>query len=176
MTTGQPACYLALALAPLARRSSIAATAHRLSPACSQLPSTTCLPTNCLFVCLSVWLYYLFFANEYCGRLYTWNRSDGLTRRDGQSSQKVSNCGSFRKTAFSMMNYITKCCTPYEARAATEHFDGEVIGYLCEIQRIQRSELTALTIEELLSPLLYWGAPGIVATAPVAAAGIPLQS
>jgi hypothetical protein len=29
-----------------------------------------------------------------------------------------------RKTAAAMMNYITRCCTPYEAKAATEHFDG----------------------------------------------------
>jgi hypothetical protein len=71
-----------------------------------------------------------------------------------------------------MMNYITRCCTPYEAKAATEHFDEEVLKYLCEIQRIKRNELTALTVEELLSPLLL-GGTGIVATAQIAAAGIP---
>jgi hypothetical protein len=32
-----------------------------------------------------------------------------------------------RKTAAAMMNYITRCCTPYEAKAATEHFDEEVL-------------------------------------------------
>jgi len=35
-----------------------------------------------------------------------------------------------RKTAAAMMNYITRCCTPYEAKAATEHFDEEVLKYL----------------------------------------------
>jgi hypothetical protein len=35
--------------------------------------------------------------------------------------------------AFAMMNYITRCCTPSEASAATEHFDEEVLRYLCEI-------------------------------------------
>jgi hypothetical protein len=77
-----------------------------------------------------------------------------------------------RKTAFAMMNYITRCCTPAKARKATEHFDEEVLKYLCEIQRVQRSELTALTVEEILSPLML-GGTGIVATAPVTAAGIP---
>ena len=77
-----------------------------------------------------------------------------------------------RKTAAAMMNYITRCCTPYEAKAATEHFDEEVLKYLCEIQRIKRNELTALTVEELLSPLLL-GGTAIVATAQIAAAGIP---
>ena len=33
-----------------------------------------------------------------------------------------------RKTAAAMMNYITRCCTPYEAKAATEHFDEEVLA------------------------------------------------
>ncbi len=51
-----------------------------------------------------------------------------------------------RKTAAAMMNYITRCCTPYEAKAATEHFDEEVLKYLCEIQRIKRNELTAITV------------------------------
>ena len=77
-----------------------------------------------------------------------------------------------RKTAAAMMNYITRCCTPYEAKAATEHFDEEVLKYLCEIQRINRNELTAITVEELLSPLLF-GGTGIVATAQIAATGIP---
>jgi hypothetical protein len=77
-----------------------------------------------------------------------------------------------RKTAFAMMNYITRCCTPAEARKATQHFDEEVLKYLCEIQRVQRSELTALTVEEMLSPLML-GGTGIVATAPVTEAGIP---
>ena len=63
-----------------------------------------------------------------------------------------------RKTASALMNYITRCCTPYEAKAATEHFDEEVLKYLCEIQRIKREELTALTIEEMLSPLYCWAA------------------
>ncbi len=49
-----------------------------------------------------------------------------------------------RKTAFAIMNYITRCCTPAEARKATQNFDEEVLRYLCEIQRVQRSELTAL--------------------------------
>ena len=71
-----------------------------------------------------------------------------------------------RKTASALMNYITRCCTPYEAKAATEHFDEEVLKYLCEIQRIKKEELTALTIEEMLSPLLL-GGTGIVATAPI---------
>jgi len=71
-----------------------------------------------------------------------------------------------------MMNYVTRCCTPAKARKATEHFDEEVLKYLCEIQRVQRSELTALTVEEILSPLML-GGTGIVATAPVTAAGIP---
>ena len=43
-----------------------------------------------------------------------------------------------RKTASALMNYITRCCTPYEAKAATEHFDEEVLKYLCEIQRIMQ--------------------------------------
>ncbi len=54
-----------------------------------------------------------------------------------------------RKTAFAMMNYVSRCCTPDEARRPTEHFDEEVLKYLCEIQRVQRSELTALTVEEM---------------------------
>jgi hypothetical protein len=79
-----------------------------------------------------------------------------------------------RKTAFAMMNYITGCCTPAEARMATEHFDEEVLKYLCEIQRIQRSELTALTVEEMLmQPIDARWYTGVVATAPVTAAGIP---
>jgi hypothetical protein len=45
-----------------------------------------------------------------------------------------------RKTAAALMNYITRCCAPYEAKAATEHFDEEVLKYLCEIQRIKRNE------------------------------------
>jgi len=59
-----------------------------------------------------------------------------------------------RKTASALLNYVTRCCTPAEARKATEHFDEEVLKYLCEIQRVQRSELTALTVEEMLSPLI----------------------
>jgi len=77
-----------------------------------------------------------------------------------------------RKTTFAMMNYITRCCTPVEARRATQHFDEEVLRLLCEIQRVQRSELTALTVEEMLSPLLF-GGTGIVATTPITEAGIP---
>ncbi len=37
-----------------------------------------------------------------------------------------------RKTAFAMMNYVTRCCTPAKARKATEHFDEEVLKYLCD--------------------------------------------
>ena len=77
-----------------------------------------------------------------------------------------------RKTASALLNYVTRCCTPAEARKATEHFDEEVLKYLCEIQRVHRSELAALTVEEMLSPLML-GGTGIVATAPVTAAGIP---
>jgi hypothetical protein len=77
-----------------------------------------------------------------------------------------------RKTASALLSYVTRCCTPVEARKATEHFDEEVLKYLCEIQRVQRSELAALTMEEMLSPLML-GGTGIVAIAPVTAAGIP---
>ena len=56
--------------------------------------------------------------------------------------------------------------------ALGRYFDEEVLKYLCEIQRIKKDELTALIIEEMLSPLLL-GGTGIVATAPIAAAGIP---
>ena len=45
-----------------------------------------------------------------------------------------------RKTAFALMNYVTRCCTPAEARKATEHFDEEVLKYLCEIQRSSPKE------------------------------------
>jgi hypothetical protein len=47
-----------------------------------------------------------------------------------------------RKTAFAMMNYVTRrrCCTPAEARKATEHFDEEILKYLCEIQRVHAKE------------------------------------
>ena len=45
-----------------------------------------------------------------------------------------------RKTAAAMMNYITRCCTPYEAKAATEHFDEEVLKYLCEIHAKNQKE------------------------------------
>jgi hypothetical protein len=62
-----------------------------------------------------------------------------------------------------MMDYVTRCCTPAEARKATEHFDEKVVKYLCESQRVQRSELTASTVEEMLSPLML-GGTGIVAT------------
>ena len=53
-----------------------------------------------------------------------------------QDAMVVASC---RKTVFAMMNYITRCCTPAEARKATQHFDEEVLKYLCEIQRVQRS-------------------------------------
>ncbi len=58
------------------------------------------------------------------------------------------------------------------APAASAFFDNKVAELVCDIQRLQKSELTAEVIDEILSPLLM-GSTGIVATEPVTAAGIP---
>ena len=57
-------------------------------------------------------------------------------------------------------------------RPAAAFFDNKVTELVCDIQRIQKSELTAAVIDEIFSPLLM-GATAIVATEPVTAAGIP---
>ena len=77
-----------------------------------------------------------------------------------------------RKTASAALNYITRCCTPDEARPASEYFDAQVVELVCDIQRIKKSELPDTLIDEMFSPLLM-GGTGIVSTAPVTAAGIP---
>jgi hypothetical protein len=60
------------------------------------------------------------------------------------------------------------------APAASAFFDNKVTvaELVCDIQRLQKSELTAEVIDEIFSPLLM-GGTGIVATEPVTAAGIP---
>ena len=77
-----------------------------------------------------------------------------------------------RKTASAALNYITRCGTPDEVRPASAFFDNIVAELVCDIQRLQKSELTAEVIDEIFSPLLM-GGTGIVATEPVTAAGIP---
>jgi hypothetical protein len=77
-----------------------------------------------------------------------------------------------RKTASAALNYITRCGTPDEVRPASAFFDNKVAELVCDIQRLQKSELTAEVIDEIFSPLLM-GGTGIVATEPVTAAGIP---
>jgi hypothetical protein len=77
-----------------------------------------------------------------------------------------------RKTASAALNYITRCGTPDEVRPAAVFFDNKVAELVCDIQRLQKSELTAEVIDEIFSPLLM-GGTGIVATEPVTAAGIP---
>ena len=77
-----------------------------------------------------------------------------------------------RRTASAALNYITRCGTPEEVRPASTFFDNKVAELVCDIQRLQKSELTAEMIDEILSPLLM-GGTGIVATEPVTAAGIP---
>ncbi len=57
-------------------------------------------------------------------------------------------------------------------RPASAFFDNKVAELVCDIQRLQKSELTAEVIDEIFSPLLM-GGTGIVATEPVTAAGIP---
>ncbi len=56
-------------------------------------------------------------------------------------------------------------------RPAAVFFDNKVAELVCDIQRLQKSELTAVVIDEIFSPLLM-GGTGIVATEPVTAAGI----
>jgi hypothetical protein len=66
----------------------------------------------------------------------------------------------------------------YPRKCAPRHaafFDNKVTvaeRLVCDIQRLQKSELTAEVIDEIFSPLLM-GGTGIVATEPVTAAGIP---
>ena len=77
-----------------------------------------------------------------------------------------------RRTASAALNYITQCGTPDEVRPASAFFDNKVAELVRDIQRLQKSELTAEVIDEIFSPLLM-GGTGIVATEPVTAAGIP---
>jgi hypothetical protein len=69
-----------------------------------------------------------------------------------------------RKTASAALNYITRCGTPDEVRLcpAAVFFDNKIAELVCDIQRIQKSELTAAVIDEIFSPLLM-GGTGIVA-------------
>jgi len=48
-----------------------------------------------------------------------------------------------RKTASAALNYITRCGTPDEVRPASAFFDNKVAELVCDIQRLQKSELTA---------------------------------
>jgi hypothetical protein len=42
------------------------------------------------------------------------------------------------------LNYITRCGTPDEVRPASAFFDNKLVAELvCDIQRLQKSELTA---------------------------------
>jgi hypothetical protein len=78
-----------------------------------------------------------------------------------------------RKTAFAMMNYITRCCTPAEARRATEHFDEEVLKYLCEIHATSPKEgAHSINSGGDAQPIDDRRYQDLVATAPVTAAGI----
>jgi hypothetical protein len=92
--------------------------------------------------------------------LHTWSAGrpkqrrdcrDGTAGRKGENTEFGENhdrCCQFkmqwwyvlRKAAFANMNYITRCCTPAEARRATEHFDEEVLKYLCEINSTSPKE------------------------------------
>ena len=65
-----------------------------------------------------------------------------------------------RKTASAALNYITRCCTPDEVRPAAEFFDIQVVELVCDIQRIQKSELPKALIDEIFSPLLMGGTYG----------------
>ena len=47
--------------------------------------------------------------------------------------------------------------TPDEVRPASAFFDNKVVELVCDIQRLQKSELTAEVIDEIFSPLLMGG-------------------
>jgi hypothetical protein len=51
-----------------------------------------------------------------------------------------------RQLASAALNYITRCGTPDEVRPASAFFDNKVAELVCDIQRFQKSELTAEVI------------------------------
>ncbi len=65
--------------------------------------------------------------------------SDGIVQDAREKAQKLEKL-TMLPVQDAMMNYVTRCCTPAEARKATEHFDEEALKYLCEIQRVQSVE------------------------------------
>ena len=54
-----------------------------------------------------------------------------------------------RRTASAALNYITRCGTPEEVRPASAFFDNKVAELVCDIQRLQKSKLTAEMIDEI---------------------------